>query len=295
MKKILWTQPSGSGLCDRLLDLMLMSAYAKVFDFDLHLEWIEGASKDLNNWKKTEYEIATWEQVRYKDFRYEIFSQYFTLPDNIKINDLGYSFDIYFNKYLGGVYSPINFHNNFLKDTISYEDFLIIFKQTLKQFNPKEKLLDLVKDLPKPDVSLHLRRGDKIRVDIDSGSISIQELDNLNNLTLHIANKLISNDTFVYIASDDKEEKRYYETIFNSIKYGECLEYEKTYIDMYMLSVSKWIILSQKHSNFSLFNSLINEAKLIYLYSNCIITENNFNLLDNIIYYKNIDLLNAEN
>ena len=51
---------------------------------------------------------------------------------------------------------------------------------------------------------------------------------------------------------------------------------------------SEFIILSQRHSSFSLLASMINKAKLIYLFNDDIIERTNYKSLPNIIYYKNL-------
>ena len=96
--------------------------------------------------------------------------------------------------------------------------------------------------------------------------------------------------TYVALVEDDISEKNNYLNRYNgysvdNFKINEL--YEKTYVDIYMMSRCDVIILSQKHSSFSLFASLIGGCKLIYLYEDCQINKVNFNKLDNIIYYKN--------
>lgn len=298
MRKIKWTQPTGSGLCDRLIDLMLMSAYANVHDADLYLDWIQGAQRGINQWTQKGNEIKQWADYRYEDYKYENYIEYFTLPTNIKItknvNEECINPEITFDSYLGGVFSPHSFHEKFLKYVISLEDFLKIFEETIAQFKPTEKLLDLVKHLEKPKVAVHLRRADKVRVDSDKGSINYQELQELNKKTFETLDKLIEGtNSKILITSDEEEEKRKYEEKYPHLEdvhkfIPEDKSYVKTYVDIYMLSQADYIILSQKHSNFSLLASLLNKSKLVYFFEECNITVNNFNLLNNIIYYKNL-------
>ena len=55
------------------------------------------------------------------------------------------------------------------------------------------------------------------------------------------------------------------------------LDIEKTYVDLYLLSQSKNIVLSQKHSNFSVFASQINRVRLFYFFKdNDMIKNGNF-------------------
>jgi hypothetical protein len=163
-----------------------------------------------------------------------------------------------------------------------------LFYETMDEFKPTEKLLNLVSNLPKPDLAVHLRRQDKVRTNPDLVSINYNDLEELNKITMETVEKLASNK-ILYIASDDELEKYKYQNKFNSIiDTNEYISYERTYVDLYMMSISNYIILSQRHSNFSLLASLMNRSKLIYFYEECLINEFNFNLLDNIIYYKNL-------
>jgi len=285
---IKWTHPTGSGLCDRLLDIMLMSAFGKTLNADIYLDWILGAQGNNIRWYRESGDERSWDKIRYLDYKYENFSQYIILPSNIKINQTAH-YDRTFDSYVGGVYSPYAFYNLFVKHC-SLEDYLEAFKQTMNEFRFSEKLLNMVSHLPKPDISVHLRRADKIRTNPDCGSIALGELSELNELTMSTLNKLNVNSN-IFFASDEDMERFNYESKYNSIKevYKNITEdYEKTYIDLYLLSESKYIILSQKHSNFSILASLIKGNKLIYFYKESLIEECNFNMIDNIIYYKNL-------
>jgi len=289
--KIKWTNPTASGLCDRLLDLMLISAYAKVYKSELYLNWITGSQTSVNRWIKEPGVVREWDEVRYQDYKYENYSQYFTLPKNIFIN-IDCNPDYVFNNYLGGIYSPHSFYEKFINDpNITIDDYLKAVYETFDEFKPTQKLLDLTKNLPKPELSIHLRRADKVRIDPDPLAVNLQELESLNNLTMQVLEKF-NKSKLIYIASDDQKEKEKYASKYESIvDKNEYLIFEKTYVDIYMLSQSDYIILSQKHSNFSMFSSLLNRNKLIYLYRDSAIDINKFNLLDNIIYYKDIKQL----
>lgn len=295
MKTIKWTQPTGSGLCDRLIDLMLMSAYAKVHNAKLYLDWIQGAQRGPNQWTQKGNDIKFWADYRYEDYKYENYIEYFTLPSNIIINENIDNPDIVFENYLGGVFSPHNFYNSFLTGFTNLETYLKAFEETIAEFKATDKLLELVKHLDKPKVAVHLRRADKVRVDADLVSITYEQLEQLNNDTKETLNKLVGEEKCkILIASDEEEEKGKYEELYDHISevhkfIPEDKGYVKTYVDLYMLSQADYIILSQKHSNFSLLASLLNKSKLVYFFEHCNITVNNFNLLDNIIYYKNID------
>ena len=72
MKKILWTNATKSGLCDRLQDLFLMSAYAYMHDSDLYLYWPQG-QRDL---QFNQFQLDTWPNSRWADYLKENVSNY---------------------------------------------------------------------------------------------------------------------------------------------------------------------------------------------------------------------------
>lgn len=291
---IIWTNSTTSGLGDRLIDIALMSSYAKSLDSTLYFNWKVFTNGGVHEWNFNQSEKKKWEDIRFVDYLYENFSRYFTLPKNIRVNESVGENYILFNDLLGGVYSPHSFHEKYLIDKISIDDFLIIFNDTLREFQPTNLLLNIVGDL-KPDIALHLRRQDKVRLESCSVTLRPDQIDDLNEKTSHLVDELVSSDKSLYIASDDISEKNNYLNRYNgynvdNFKINEL--YEKTYVDIYMMSRCDVIILSQKHSSFSLFASLIGGCKLIYLYEDCQINKVNFNKLDNIIYYKNYKIKN---
>lgn len=292
---ILWTNSTMSGIGDRVIDLLLMSTYAKIKNANLYLVWKKLDSSYKHTWTKNEGEISEWKEVRYLDYLYENLTQYFNIPENIYVDTPINSVDEVFDHYLGGVYSPYNFYYRFLNNVVNYDFFMSSFFETVSNFTPTEKLLKIVGDI-EPDLSLHIRRQDKIRKkDLSMGEngfeyIEPNELDFLKNKTFEIFAKLYKSNHVTYIASDEEEEKNSYKNKFNTITSEDFVineEYVKTYVDLYMLSKSKTIILSQKHSNFSILASLLNKSNLIYIYNNdCNIHEFNFNQLDNIQHYE---------
>ncbi len=297
--KLVWVNPSRSSLGDRLIDVMLLSTLAKLIDADLHFEWLDaifeyGVFGENQRYQHTDGEFKPWDKVRFEDYKIENWSQYFNLPSNIKINQPVENNDktFIFPEYLGGIYSPHKFYELFAYRVSDWDKFYATFKQTMKEFTPTEKLLNLVSNYPKPDISVHLRRTDKIRVlapGNDQVCMNTEMLDNLNNMTEEVINKLNKGDKKIFFASDDdNESKRYQSKYTNFIEKTSMKEIEKTYVDLYLLSISEYIILSQVHSNFSVLASFMNDAKLVYLYQNTMIDNMEFNKLENFIYYKNI-------
>jgi hypothetical protein len=291
----IWTNSSKSGLCDRLIDLFIIASTAKLYNKELYLHWEEQPISDIQR--------NIWNKIRFDDYKIENVIQYFIFPDLIHFVSkeelveisLYHDNNIIFNNYLGGVYSPITFYENFIDKTYTLDTYLDIFKTIINQFKPTDKLLNLVKNIPENIVSIHLRRTDKSSIHIssdDSHGVPLNEMDILNNNTKDIINKLINNGyNNLYFSSDcpltKLEYEKYYEN-YNIINFNTNNNIEQTYIDIYVMSISKYIIMSQKHSSFSLFSSLINQTNLIYLYNNDILHNNKYYMFNNIIYYNNL-------
>lgn len=291
----LWTNSTKSGLCDRLIDLFIVASTAKLYNRELYLYWEE---QPIDHIQKN-----IWNKIRFHDYKIENVSQYFIFPDTIHIisKETLYNFhlsddDILFNRYLGGVYSPITFYENFIDKKYTLIQYLDIFKNMIHAFKPTDKLLNLVKDVPENIVSVHLRRTDKTSIyvsSVKSNGIPLSELNNLNNNTKDIINLISKENRNLYFSSDCPSTKIEYEKYYkdyNIINF-DVNSIEKTYVDIYVMSISKFIIMSQKHTSFSLFASLINQTNLICLYKNCIIHDNKYDKYYNIIYYK--DYINS--
>ena len=292
---LIWTSPSITCLGDRLVDTMILSTYAKLINADLYFPWKDCpftiGSENNPTYSYKPGENKTWDKVRFEDYKFENYSKYFNLPKNIKINESTDNITHYFNDILGGCVSPNLFYKRYASDLCTIEEFNKLFRETMSEFKPTEILLDLVKNNQKPDVSVHLRRTDKINVLGDYSSFMTYEgLDRLNEMTKDAINKLDNGNRSFYFSSDDVNERdKYHNSYPNHIKHNtNCTDVEKTYIDLYMLSISDYIILSQVHSNFSIFASYINDSKLIYLYDNCMIVSQEFNENKNFIHYKNL-------
>lgn len=293
---LIWTNSSKSGLCDRLIDLFIMTSFAQLYKKDLYLTWETQPISDI------QYKI--WNPIRLNDYKIENVKQYFQFPECIhflsnkelqfKINSKSEK-DIIFNSYLGGVYSPITFYNNFINQN-NLEGYINIFQTLIHQFQPTQKLLNLLSNIPKDLITIHLRRTDKASVHIsalDANGIDIKDMDNLNDNTKSLINKFIDKGyQSFYFASDcpntKKEYEHYYQTQ-NIINYKINEDIEQTYIDIYLMSQSKYIILSQRHSSFSLFSSMINRTLFIYFYEDSIVNKNQYTILNHICHINNLE------
>lgn len=295
---IIWTNSTLSGLCDRLNDILILSTYAKIKNKILKF-----------NYRTQPFENSIQENLRplyrKEDYLLENLHKYIKFPENIiiykenEIITLNKDEDEIFHNYLGGCYSPITFYNTFSSNLCCIEKFIETFYNQTKQV-----LFNINIDLLKYDnfVSVHLRRTDKVSNYTNRHhGIKIEELNELDNITYEIIEKFINKGyTNFYFCSDDKEILKNYINKYNSqinVINNDLSDYisfntledqiKSVYTDLYIMSCSKYIILSQKHSSFSLFASLINKSTLIYIYDD-IITNTEYNVLTHIFKYNNL-------
>jgi hypothetical protein len=279
---ILW-KSSLSGLADRLMDLYLMATIGKIKDATLYVLWPE--NKNI-----TDFQFKVWPKSRLLDWKPEVFTEYLMLPSIVKFidedefNRLSKEENYEFKHYLGGIYSPQSFYKKFqseIKDGlnmhISEDEFTFEFYSLISQLKPTEKFSNLLNLNIRPDISIHLRRTDKVVDNPDAGQIQLDELKFLNEVTKICLDKLIGNCTNDYInlyfCSDDPLVRAQWIKMYKGKKKVKIINspsaisnFESTYFDLLTLSMSHSIILSQKHSNFSLLASLINQSKLIYFF-----------------------------
>lgn len=282
MNNILWTSSPSSGLCDRLIDISLMSTYAKIKNSNLFFNWETVHNGNVYSWNDGQ-DNKSWDNIRYEDYKYENLINYFILPKNLYVNQHSNENEK-FSVYLGGTFSPLTFYNSFIDKNLNFDYFINEFFGVMSEFTPTKILEELTDNIEFPDVSIHLRRKDKIRIDNDDHSTNYKELDNLNNMTIRLVESIIVENPKIkiYFCSDDLNEKNKYNEIFkkNTIEFKhENYNVSDTYVDIMILSNSKLIIMSQKHSNFSIFSSLMNKTKLIYFYDDCPIVNNGYSEL----------------
>jgi hypothetical protein len=294
----IWTTSSKSGLCDRLIDIFIITAWAQLYNKDLYLTW---EVQHINNIQE-----IIWNHIRFNDYKIENVKKYFIFPNCIhvlskeelqnKIKNKSKN-DILFNNYLGGIYSPITFYEKFINKTYKLEEYLNIFQKLIHQFQPTSKLLDLVSDIPKDLVTVHLRRTDKSSIYISAKNahgIELKDIDDLNNQTKNLINQFIEKKyNKYYFSSDCPTTKKEYEEIYqkqNIINYTINQDIEQTYIDIYLMSQSKYIILSQNHSSFSLFSSMINKTQFIYFYEDSIVNRSKYTILKHIYFIEDFKI-----
>lgn len=286
---LIWTNPTRSGLGDRFLDILIMLTYANVHNKTLKLKYPE---QPFDN---TDIERAR-PTYRREDYKLENIQKYMSLPNALKLylteppiepNDEPIT------DYFGGRYSPFDIHNKYRLNIPIY-DFISTYYNVASEIK-----FNLNYDLEKygPYISVHLRRTDKVwdHCGNDHHGIKSHELSDLNEKTCHVINEFISRGyKSIYFCGDDKRIIEDY-----SLKYKDKIkiinedivaddDIHNVYLDLYMLSNSKFIILSQRHSSFSLFASMLRQVPLIYLYHGDIIETASYTQFPHVIYYQDM-------
>jgi|SaaInlStandDraft_7_1057024.scaffolds.fasta_scaffold01072_11 hypothetical protein len=297
----IWTNSTKSGLCDRLIDLFIITSYAQLCKKKLYLTW---EIQPINDIQK-----KIWNPLRFDDYKIENVKQYFQFSKCIhflsneelqfKINNRS-EYDILFNFYLGGIYSPFTFYIHFnLQKNYKLEEYINIFQKLIHQFQPTQKLLNLVSNIPTNLITVHLRRTDKSSKYVSASAahgIDLKDIDDLNNKTKNLIGRFIEKGFHhFYFASDCPNTKHEYEQYYqnqnqNIINYKINQNIEQTYIDIYLMSQSKYIILSQRHSSFSLFSSMINQTQFIFFYEDSIVNNNKYTNLNHICNINNLNI-----
>jgi len=314
-KILIWTNPPKSGLCDRLIDFSLMATYAKVNNSKFSSKWKPldtnyndkayfHAGDVYENENKLSLDSSGihckfFKEVRYHDYKPENFLKYFTLPENtfIDIDESGLSNLWYYDGYIGGVMSPKIFYDKFDLNGISVDDFTQEFYTVCHGFKPTEKLIEISKVEYIPNLTIHLRREDKVRLGDDSKiALDYKELNNIDDLTKKTIDSFLEkkpNSKILFCSDDESEKLKWEEKYSNNIIKTPKFEfdYEQTYYDIYIMSISDNILLSQRYSGFSMFSSFINKKNFIYLLKDSQIVERKYSELENFYYYK--DWLNT--
>jgi len=239
-----------SGLGDRLLDIFVLSIYAKLEKRDLIIKW-----EDFNDNDELK---PKW---RYEDTKLENIVQFFKLPGFIKLqyNDpIINSADIQFDKYLGGEYSPYKFYNCFLKDKFSIN----LFEETLHNIKNEYDINQKLNFSNELLCTVHLRRTDKLRGN-HFASISESDLEELDYNTIKAIIKAKElGFKYFYLSSDCLETKNRYSKILADLSLEQINPKNnnniiESYFDYMIMNSSSLLIVSMKYSTFSLSNALL--------------------------------------
>jgi hypothetical protein len=309
-KVLIWTNPPKSGLCDRLIDFSLMATYARLNNSKFSSKWVEleknfgdmsyfHASEKNENGENlhlddSELHCKLFKDVRYHDYKSENFLKYFTLPENTYINldESNLTNLTYYDNYIGGNLSPKLFCDKFKTNGVSVDNFIDNFYKLCNEFKPTKKLIDISKIECIPNLTIHLRREDKVRLTDDNKiALDYRELDTINELTEKNINIFLEknpNSKILFCSDDESEKLRWEDKYTNNVIKTPSFEYdyEQTYFDIYIMSISDNILLSQRYSGFSMFASFINKKNFIYLLEDSQIVAKKYSELENFYYYE---------
>jgi hypothetical protein len=294
-----------SGIGDRLFDIILLYTFAKFIGCNnFYLNWRVNNNDMVGNssiYSKLRNEKTPF---RSKDYLLENLQTYITFPNDIhfvnqnelnsKINDSNFLF----SEYMGLQYSIFTFIEKFLPNISQTEkvkfinDYYNIFK-TFTFKNIPEKIKETFEN--NEIITIHLRRSDKV---VDDGGVTdgieTKDLDELDKITENFINKCIDNGklNICFISDEQTIKNKYIEKFKNkcNVIYFEGDEVSQTYYDLYCLTVSKNILMSQMFSVFSIIGSLFGSRKtLYYIYNKKRMNDLMFNKYNN---FKHIDEFN---
>jgi hypothetical protein len=292
--KFLYLKPNKSGIGDRLLDLILVYTYSKYLKYnELYLCW-QTDSNLLSKKYIHSYMRRIKTPFRDKDYLLHNLLKYINLPNDIifvnkqKMDKLISEGNYQFKRYMGLKYTVHTFIEKILPniDKDDKDKFIDSYYNNFKNItfnNIPENIITTFNN--NEIVTIHLRRGDKV-VDDNGESIGIRysELDDLNKKTDDAINKCISlNFKNICFVSDEKKIRNQFIEKFKdkcNIFVFDGDDYSQTYYDIYCLVNSKFIILSQRFSVFSIFSSMIKNINLYYILDNNMIKK--FNEYSNI-------------
>lgn len=298
MKNLIYKNSPKSGIGDRLICIIFVYTYSKYVNCkNIYLHWNEDTNNMIGN--EDIYSVIRKNKTPFRgvDYLLKNFNRFITLPEDIHFVDketlkkmendkeniifneifcIGKSIDYYIKKLKIGNDFKKKYNDNFKK---------IKFKCI------PENIVNFFKN--NEIVTVHLRRGDKVANDENSSKqvngVALNQLQSLNNKTLDSVVYFYNlNKKNIYFVSDENDTREKFINIFK--KYNNCKTFFKgdnisqTYIDLYSLSHSKIIIMSQKFSSFSLVASLMKDTKMYHLLESSIIS-NNYN-------YTNINTFN---
>jgi hypothetical protein len=254
-----------SGLGDRMIDILNLSVYSRIFNkrMIIHSRKFVGADDSF-------VKLPSW---RFKDTDPENMLSCFTLPSHITITEnerLLYTdpSSLYFSAApLGGFISPYLFYTRYLTNVTSLSEFNFCINEIKKEYKLNHKIPFFQKY-----VVVHVRRTDKVNRSGKGDSLYMNPtlMEEYDNDTIQLIIKAIERGyKNFYIASDCKDALVQYETLLrelnvncinNSIKNENNIL--QSYFDLTVMGSADLIIVSAVFSTFSLFISLIFDKEL---------------------------------
>jgi hypothetical protein len=282
-----------SGIGDRICDIILIFTYAKYINCDyLYVAW-RNCVNDDSIYNKMRKEKTPF---REKDIKHVL--DYILFPDDIKFIDEEMLDNLkmnnyVFDEYIGVKYSVFDFIDKYLphESDNNKNNFINSYYKNFEQLifkNIPNYVIDTFKN--KNIITIHLRRGDKV---INNhgivNDVDDVELVNLNNITQKFIDNCIEqgNNNICFVSDEITVKNQYIEIYKNKANIINIIgdDVSQTYYDLYCMSVSKNIFLSQRFSTFSLLSAMIGKVELYFVYENSKFIENRFDKYYNVQKY----------
>lgn len=250
-KSIYWKNPPGSGLADRMTVMLFMSAYARVKEAEMHAVWPAFPASALD--------VAH----RSVDILLENVSQFINFPGNIIFDGKTQCGEIFLNEPCPSS-QPEHFHSVYLREFCDASRYAEAYKAAKKEFNFCSEIRAFLETLPERFISLHIRRGDKVRNGQHDGFfIRNDELEQVDRLT-HMAIDFYTDkgcDSFFVCGDEDAKNAPFVDYIraknCRLVRIPEMEKWKSTYYDLAVMTRSFMNIASQRYSSFSKFPATI--------------------------------------
>jgi hypothetical protein len=259
MTTIRWTRPTESGLGDRFYDLLFMAAYARVRDAQVYTKWEPLFFKD-NDVAHRRDDILVHNVLAHIQFPREI-----VIDDSTRCQ-------MTFDASIGAIAPFHELWNQHAKSVCSWDVFETAIAECAKGFKFCPAITTVLESLPVHFVSLHIRRGDKVRDEEHDGCfIRTDELDGLNNLTFRAIDWALKTWTSFFVCGDEDAKNEPFIAYIRE-KGGRVIEIPKlekwrmTYYEMAVMTRSELNITSQRRSSFSSFPALIGKGMFRTVY-----------------------------
>jgi hypothetical protein len=253
---IRWTQPTLSGLCDRLIDIIAVIALARVQGATLYVDW-----------PVFDFRPSLDVAHRQTDILIENVQQYINFPAGIVFDAITEA-DRSFPLYIGTAIPLDRIHQDYLSDVCSLDVYLETAERVAKEFSFCPVIESFIKTVPDKFVSFHIRRGDKVRTEQHDGSyIHVSELEYLDRITYQAIDYhfRLGYDTFFFCGDEDHKKKPFVDYAVakgaKTFTIPSMDKWQSTYFDIAVMTKSELNITSQRYSSFPRFPALIGKGK----------------------------------
>jgi hypothetical protein len=256
---IRWTKPTGSGLCDRLYDLLFLATLARVQCARLFVDW-------------QHFDIQPIDMAHRRiDILLENVRAHINFPSEIVFSKDD-PCDTIFDYAIGAGASYEDLFAVHGSHLCSHQEFKRVLGEVRKEFTFCAPITSFLTSIPSRFASIHVRRGDKVRTTPHDGRfITVDELDRLNELTYKAIDYLATRFSAFFLCGDEDEKIKPFRSYIEAkgcTTFGlpAMEKWVSTYYDIAVMTKSEFIVTSQRFSTFSLVPSLlgIGQTQTVY-------------------------------